>query len=45
MSDVAPGFTRGEILAEAPPDPSEPGGLFERVGKLLDQLSRSLLAG
>ena len=25
--------------------PSEPGGLFERVGKLLDQLSRSLLAG
>jgi len=43
-SDVAPGFTRGEILAEAPPDPSQPGGLFERVGRLLDELSQSLVA-
>jgi transcription-repair coupling factor (superfamily II helicase) len=42
-SDVAPGFTRGEILAEAPPDAWAPGGLFERLGQVLDQLSRSLV--
>jgi len=40
-----PGFSREEILAEAPEDPSAPGGLFERLGELLDQLSQSLLTG
>lgn len=44
-SEVAPGFTRGEILAEVPPDPTSPGGLFERLGRLLDQLSRALVTG
>jgi hypothetical protein len=42
---VAPGFSRDEILAETPEDPSVPGGLFERLGELLDQLSQSLLTG
>jgi transcription-repair coupling factor (superfamily II helicase) len=42
---VEPGFTKTEILAETPPDPSEPGGLFERLGALLDQLSRSMVTG
>ncbi len=41
-TDVSPGFTRDAILAEAPPDPTEPGGLFDRVGRLLDHLSRSI---
>jgi len=41
-TDVSPGFTRDAILAEAPPDPTEPGGLFDRVGRLVDQLSRSI---
>jgi hypothetical protein len=40
-----PGFSREEILAEVPEDPSAPGGLFERLGELLDQLSQSLLTG
>jgi len=44
-SGVVPGFSREEILAEAPEDPSAPGGLFERLGELLDQLSQSLLTG
>jgi transcription-repair coupling factor (superfamily II helicase) len=44
-SGVAPGFTRESILAEAPEDPSAPGGLFERLGELLDQLSQSLVTG
>ena len=44
-ADVSPGFTREAILAEAPPDPAEPGGLFDRVGRLLDHLSRSLVTG
>ena len=39
-----PGFTKGEILAEAPLDPAAPGGLFERLGQLLEQLSQSLVA-
>ena len=38
-SDVEPGFTRDAILAEAPPDPAQPGGLFDRVGAVLEQLS------
>jgi transcription-repair coupling factor (superfamily II helicase) len=42
-SQVAPGFTREEILAEAPPDPSAPGGLFERLGALFEQLSKGLV--
>jgi transcription-repair coupling factor (superfamily II helicase) len=42
---VEPGFTKTEILAETPPDPSAPGGLFERLGALLDQLSRSMVTG
>ena len=44
-ADVSPGFTRDAILAEAPPDPTEPGGLFDRLGRLLDHLSRSLITG
>jgi transcription-repair coupling factor (superfamily II helicase) len=43
-STVQPGFTKGEILAEAPFDPATPGGLFERLGSLLDQLTQSLVA-
>ena len=43
-SEVAPGFTRNEMVADVSPDPALPGGLFERVGQLLEQLSRSLLA-
>jgi hypothetical protein len=42
---VAPGFSKDEILAEGRFDPSGPGGLFERVGELLEQLSQSLVAG
>jgi transcription-repair coupling factor (superfamily II helicase) len=38
-SDVEPGFTREAILAEAPPDPSQPGGLFDRIGVVLEQLN------
>ena len=37
-SDVEPGFTRDAILAEAPPDPAAPGGLFERVSTVLQDL-------
>jgi hypothetical protein len=43
-ADVAPGFTRSDILAEVPPDPAAPGGLFERTGALLSQLSQTLVA-
>jgi transcription-repair coupling factor (superfamily II helicase) len=39
--EVAPGFTKQEILREAPQDPLASGGLFERVGALLDDLARS----
>jgi hypothetical protein len=41
---VKPGFTKGEILAEDPLDPARAGGLFERLGQLLEQLSQSLVA-
>ena len=44
-SKVAPGFSRDVILAEAPMDPASPGGLFERLGQLLAQLSETLIAG
>ena len=43
VSAVQPGFTKGEILAEGPFDPAKPGGLFERLGSLLDQLTESLV--
>ncbi len=43
-AEVAPGFTRSDILAEVPPDPAAPGGLFERTSALLGQLSQSLVA-
>jgi transcription-repair coupling factor (superfamily II helicase) len=43
-SEVEPGFTKQEILAKRPKDPAAPGGLFERVGSVLGQLSDSLLA-
>ncbi len=43
--DVSGGFTRGEILAEVPADPQAPGGLFERVRQVLDELSRGLTSG
>jgi hypothetical protein len=39
---VAPGFRRELMLSEAPPDPAAPGGVFERLGRLLEQLSRGL---
>ena len=42
---VSSGFTRGEILAEVPPDPAAPGGLFERLGAVLSQLSGPTLPG
>ena len=42
---VEPGFTRDLILAEAPMDPSAPGGLFERIGDVLRELSQSLVTG
>jgi transcription-repair coupling factor (superfamily II helicase) len=38
-SGVAAGFSREEILAEVPPDPAAPGGLFERLGDVLAGLS------
>jgi transcription-repair coupling factor (superfamily II helicase) len=44
-AEVAPGFTRGEILAETPPDPAAPGGLFERLNDVLSQLSQPTVAG
>jgi transcription-repair coupling factor (superfamily II helicase) len=43
-SEVEPGFTREAILAEAPPDPAQPGGLFDRIGAVLDQLSQETIA-
>jgi transcription-repair coupling factor (superfamily II helicase) len=44
-SKVAPGFSRDVILAEAPFDPASPGGLFERLGDVLRQLSESIVTG
>jgi transcription-repair coupling factor (superfamily II helicase) len=44
-SGVAPGFNRESMTAETRPNPSEPGGLFERLGELLEQLSQSLVTG
>jgi transcription-repair coupling factor (superfamily II helicase) len=39
---VTPGFTKGEILRPEAQDPLAPGGLFERVGMLLEELEGSL---
>jgi transcription-repair coupling factor (superfamily II helicase) len=36
--NVAPGFSKQEILKELPPDPRAPGGLYERIGSLLTEL-------
>ena len=36
--EVTPGFTKAAILRSAKEDPRGPGGLFERVGGLLDEL-------
>ena len=44
-SDVVQGFTREAILAEAPPDPAAPGGIFARLLGLLSQLSQALVTG
>jgi transcription-repair coupling factor (superfamily II helicase) len=41
---VAPGFTREQMLAEAPPDPAAEGGLFDRVRELFEQLSKGLVS-
>ena len=42
---VAPGFTREQIMAKPELDPAAPNGLFERLGQILDHLSRALVAG
>jgi transcription-repair coupling factor (superfamily II helicase) len=42
---VTSGFTRDEILAEVPPDPAAPGGLFERLRDVLTELSAPALPG
>jgi transcription-repair coupling factor (superfamily II helicase) len=39
---VAPGFTREAILRPEAEDPLAPGGIFERVGSLLEELDGSL---
>jgi transcription-repair coupling factor (superfamily II helicase) len=43
-SAVAPGFTREEVLAKPAPTLDQAGGLFDRLGGVLDELSRSLRA-
>jgi transcription-repair coupling factor (superfamily II helicase) len=40
--EVTPGFTRDEILKPPPQDPLAPGGLFDRVGRLLEDLAGSV---
>jgi len=41
---VRPGFSRAEIESRAQPDPAVAGGLFDRLGQLLDELSGALVA-
>jgi len=36
---VTPGFSKQEITKELPPDPTAPGGLYERIGGFLDALT------
>jgi transcription-repair coupling factor (superfamily II helicase) len=43
--EVTAGFTREAMTAEAPPDPSAQGGLFDRLGQVLGYLRQSLLTG
>jgi len=43
--EVKPGFTREAILARPTLDPAAPGGLFERLGGVLTELSDSLVQG
>jgi len=38
---VTPGFSREEILKPSPVDPRAPGGIFDRVGGLLQDLSKA----
>jgi hypothetical protein len=42
---VAPGFTREQLLAPPPIRPDQPGGLFDRLAGVLDELSGLLVAG
>jgi len=44
-AEVTGGFSRQEVLAEVPPDPRAPGGLFERVRQVLDEVARGLTTG
>lgn len=44
-AEVTAGFTRQEVLAEAPPDPRAPGGVFERVRDVLTEVARGLTTG
>ena len=39
--EVTPGFTKAEILRPAKEDPRAPGGVFERVGGLVERPARS----
>jgi hypothetical protein len=39
---VTPGFTKDAILRPEAQDPLAPGGVFERVGLLLEELDGSL---
>ncbi len=41
--EVSPGFSREEILAQPAPDPAAPGGLFDRLGQLLAELSSTVV--
>jgi hypothetical protein len=38
VGTVEPGFTKEQILRQAPDDPRRPGGVFELVGGLLSDL-------
>jgi len=42
--EVTPGFSREVILAPGAIDPRAPGGLFERLGDVLTELSRGIKA-
>jgi transcription-repair coupling factor (superfamily II helicase) len=42
--EVTPGFSREVILAPGALDPRAPGGLFERLGDVLSELSRGVKA-
>jgi len=42
--EVTPGFRRDVILAPGAIDPRVPGGLFDRLGDVLAELSRGIKA-